>query len=77
MALTTLEHARKMYALWCEAEEKLASGAVKSYQIGSRSLTYLDLGMIQAQKDYWARMIGTLEGTYSARYSRQAVPRDL
>jgi hypothetical protein len=77
MASVTLEHARRMYKLWCDAEERLASGAVQAYTIGSRSLTYYDIGLIQRQIDHWARVIATLEGTYSGRYSRQVVPRDL
>lgn len=76
MALYTLEYAKKMLDLWCDAQMKIAGGAAQSYKIGSRELTYYDLSEIQQQIDYWSKQIGVLEGTYSGRSTRQVVFRD-
>lgn len=73
----TLAYAQKMLNLCLEAQEKILSGAVHSYTIGSRALTYLDLKEIQAMIDYWSKMVDALNGTYSTRHTRQVVPRDL
>lgn len=73
----TLERARLMYEKYLEAEEVIVSGTAKSYTIGNRQLTRLDLDLIHKYQEYYRRMIGILEGTINGRMSRQGVPRDL
>lgn len=80
MAITTsytLVEARNMLALYKEAEQELVSGQVKSYKIGSRELTLLDLNDIIKQIERFSNIIDALTG--QARTSRvtRVVPRDL
>lgn len=80
MAITTsytITEAREMLALYKEAERELVTGQVKSYRIGSRELTLLDLNDIIKQIERFSNMIDALSG--NARTSRvtRVVPRDL
>ncbi len=73
----TLEKAKKMLDLYIEAEEVIVSGTAKSYTIGNRQLTRLDLTEIHKYQVYYEKMVRVLEGTTNGRRSRQGVPRDL
>ncbi|MEC1744130.1 DUF6148 family protein [Schinkia azotoformans] len=75
-----LVDAQEMLKLWQDAEKKLASGIVKSYAIGSRNLTYIDLKEIIERISYWENKIKKLKTLASGRKIRRArrfIPRDL
>ena len=75
-----LVDAKEMLSLWQDAEKKLASGTVKSYAIGSRNLTYIDLKEITERISYWENKIKNLQISASGKKIRRArrfIPRDL
>lgn len=75
-----LEYAQEMLSLWRDAERKLASGTVKSYAIGSRNLTYVDLRDIKERITYWENKVKELQLLASGKRIRRArrfIPRDL
>lgn len=62
-----------------EAYEKLLSGEVQSYTIGSRSLTKFDLETLQDTIAKWEKEVGELEAQlagYKKRKSVGVIPRD-
>lgn len=62
-----------------DAYEKLLSGEVKSYAIGSRNLTKFDLPDLENTIAKWEREIDELEaqlGGYGKRKSVGVIPRD-
>ncbi|WP_404427294.1 DUF6148 family protein [Ureibacillus chungkukjangi] len=75
-----LVDAQEMLKLWRDAEKNLASGRVKSYAVGSRNLTYLDLKEITERITYWENKVKKLKILASGRQIRRAkrfIPRDL
>lgn len=76
MAAFTLEEARKHLEAWKKADLALSQG--RSYQIGTRSLTRVDLKDVREQIEYFARLINQLESTGRARSPRlrRVVPID-
>ena len=80
MSNEQLTHAKEMLTAWQNAEKKLASGAVASYSIGPRSLTYVNLAEIRKQIQYWQNEIAKLEvlaaGNRVSR-TKRFIPRDL
>lgn len=71
----TLEEAQERLELWKAAEKALADGRVKSYKIGSRELTYLDMEEIMYWVNYFNSLIAKLNGRYKS--VKTVVPRDL
>ena len=77
MAGITLEHAQQMLTLWMECERVLAGGTVKSYKIGSRELTRLDLKEIRQSVIYWQNQVNILSGTTNGLNVSRVVLRGL
>ena len=73
----TLIEAREMLGLWKECEIALVTGQVKSYRIGSRELTMLDLEEIREAIRYYMSEINALQGSVRSRRVATVVPRDL
>lgn len=73
----TLTEAREMLAMWKECERQLVSGQVKSYQIGSRSLTMFDIKEVRNQIRMYSNLIEQLMGKKRTRRAVVVVPRDL
>ena len=62
-----------------EAYEKLLSGEVQSYTIGSRSLTKFDMETLQDTIEKWEKEVDELEAQlagYKKRKSVGVIPRD-
>ena len=75
-----LTHAKEMLVAYQTAEKKIASGAVASYNIGPRALTYLNLDEIRKQVQYWRNEIAKLEALAAGRRvtrTKRFIPRDL
>ncbi len=80
MAVTTaytLTEARRMLKIWKDCEEALATGRVKQYTIGTRTLTMIDMEDIQKQIERYANIIEALSGSVRTTKVVRAVPRDL
>lgn len=73
----TLSEAKEMLALWKECYRALASGQVKSYKIGTRELTNLDLGEVRKCITEFNSYIQELNGTTRSVRATCVVPRDL
>lgn len=73
----TLEHAKNMLKLWMDAEEILAGGTVKSYKIGNRELTRIDLKEIRQSVTFWQNQVNILSGETNGLNIRQVVFRDI
>ena len=73
----TLIEARQMLELWKKCEQELANGTAKSYRIGNREYTALDLPEVIKAIERMSAIIDGLTGR--ARTSRvvRVVPRDL
>ena len=73
----TLAEARNLLALYKDAEIALVDGQAKSYRIGSREFTSLDLQLIQQRIRELAKTIEGLEGNLRTKRAVMVVPRDL
>lgn len=73
----TLSEAKEMLALWKDCYRALASGQVKSYKIGTRELTNLDLGEIRKCIAEFNGYIQELSGNTRNVRATCVVPRDL
>lgn len=73
----TLTEARSLLALYKDAEIALVDGQAKSYKIGSREFTSLDLALIQQRIRELAKTIEGLEGNLRTKRAVMVVPRDL
>ncbi len=73
----TLTFAKEMQAAYYECERVLVKGTVKSYKIGNRELTRLDLEDIRKGQAFYDKQVAVLEGTANGRSGRMVVPRDL
>lgn len=73
----TLSEAREMLELWKGAEKALASGQVKSYQVGSRECTLIDMEEIRAAINYFGNLVEALSGSVRTKRVTRVVPRDL
>lgn len=73
----TLTEARNMLSLWKDCEIALVTGQVKSYKIGSRELTMIDLEEIRDQIRYFMAEINALQGAVRSKRVATVVPRDL
>ncbi|MBS5890585.1 MAG: hypothetical protein KIB45_05845 [Negativicoccus succinicivorans] len=71
-----LAEAKEMRAAWIEAEKALTTG--KSYQIGTRSLSRVDLSEVRDAIDYWTNEIARIENLAVGRgRAYRVIPRDL
>ena len=73
----SLTEARSLLALYKEAEIALVDGQAKSYKIGSREFTALDLPVILQRIRELAKTIEGLEGNMRTKRAVIVVPRDL
>lgn len=71
-----LAEAKEMRSAWIEAEKALTTG--KSYQIGTRSLSRVDLSEVRDAIDYWTNEIARIENLAVGRgRAYRVIPRDL
>lgn len=73
----TLEEAQNMLGLCKEALRELVSGQAKSYKIGSREFTALDLNDLNKQIIYFSNLVEALSGSVRTTRVARVVPRDL
>ncbi|MBR3742303.1 MAG: hypothetical protein IKN04_17915 [Clostridia bacterium] len=73
----SLTEARSLLALYKEAEIALVDGQAKSYKIGTREFTALDLPVILQRIRELAKTIEGLEGNMRTKRAVMVVPRDL
>lgn len=73
----TLEEAQKMLEICKKALEELISGQAKSYKIGSREYTALDIGDLKTQIIYFSNLVEALSGSVRTTRVARVVPRDL
>ena len=73
----SLTEARSLLALYMDAEIALVDGQAKSYKIGSREFTALDLPVILQRIRELAKTIEGLEGNMRTKRAVMVVPRDL
>ena len=72
----SLTEARSLMALYKDAEIALVDGQAKSYKIGSREFTALDLPVILQRIRELAKTIEGLEGNMRTKRAVMVVPRD-
>lgn len=80
MAISTAysrTEAVEMLELWKAAEKALASGQAKSYKIGTREFTAVDLPDIAARIEYFKNMIDAIDGSVKTSRVVRVIPRDL
>lgn len=73
----TLEEAKGLLAKYKEAETDLVGGQVKSYRVGTRELTLLDLAFIQQRIRELSKTIAGLTGNAKTKRAVMVVPRDM
>lgn len=73
----TLEEAQNMLALCKQALKDLISGQAKSYKIGSREYTALDVNDLNRQIIYFSNIVEALSGSARTTRVTRVVPRDL
>lgn len=73
----TLEEARAMVNEIKKAIKSIVSGTAKSYKVGSREYTALDLGELEKRLDYFNNIVEALEGKVRTNRVARVVPRDL
>lgn len=73
----TLTEARTMLSLVKEAHKELITGQAKSYRIGTREYTALDLDDLMRQIEYFSNVVEALSGNVRTKRVARIVPRDL
>lgn len=73
----TLQEAKELLEIWKKAEKQLAEGQVKSYRIGTRELTALDLKEITERIRFFSNIVDALSSGRKMIRVRRIVPRDL
>lgn len=73
----TLTEAREMLSLCKEAHKELITGQAKSYRIGTREYTALDLDDLMKQIEYFSNLVEALSGQVRTKRVVRVVPRDL
>lgn len=73
----SLVEARQMLTLWKDCERALASGQAKSYRVGTREFTSVDLEDISRRIQYFSDVVETLSGESRNTRVVRVVPRDL
>lgn len=80
MAMTTaytLTEAREMLGMWKECEKAIASGQAKSYRVGTREYTALDLDEISKRIEYFSNAVEALQKKSRNHNVKIVTPRDL
>lgn len=80
MGITTiwnLEEAQGMVAEIKAAITSIVNGTAKSYKIGSREYTALDLEDLQSMLRYYGNVVESLQGSGRKNRVVRVVPRDL
>lgn len=73
----SLEEAKTMLTLCKEAHKELLTGQAKSYKIGTREFTALDLDELMRQIEYFSNVVESLSGSVRTKRVARVVPRDL
>ena len=73
----TLEEAREMLALCKTALRELVTGQAKSYRVGTREFTALDVDELSDQIVYFSNLVEALSGQVRTKRVARVVPRDL
>lgn len=73
----TLTEARTMLELVKEAHKELITGQAKSYRIGTREYTALDLDDLMKQIEYFSNLVEALSGKIKTKRVARVIPRDL
>lgn len=73
----TLPEAREMVEEIKKAIKSIVSGTAKSYKIGTREYTSLDLDELERRLDYFSNIVEALEGKARTNRVARVVPRDL
>ena len=73
----TLTEAKEYRELWKDCERALASGQAKSYRVGTREFTSVDLIDIAKRIEYFSSLVETLSGSVRTTRVARVVPRDL
>lgn len=73
----TLAEAKQMLELVKEAHKELITGQAKSYRIGTREYTALDLDDLMKQIEYFSNLVEALSGTVKTKRVARVIPRDL
>ena len=60
-----------------EAYEGIVNGQAKSYRIGTREYTALDLDDLKKEIEYFSNIVESLSGTVRTKRVARVVPRDL
>lgn len=73
----TLSEAKEYLQLWKDCERALASGQAKSYKVGTREFTSVDLADIASRITYFSGLVEALSGSVRTTRVARIVPRDL
>ena len=73
----TLTEAQEMLTLCKEAHKELITGQAKSYRVGTREFTSLDLDELMDQIVYFSNLVEALSGSVRTKRVARVVPRDL
>ena len=73
----TLEEAQAMVTEVKTAIRSIVNGTAKSYKIGSREYTALDLDDLQSMLNYYGNVVESLQGNGRKNRVVRVVPRDL
>ena len=73
----TLEEAKEMLELCKDALKELISGQAKSYRVGTREFTALDVDELMDQIVYFSNLVEALSGSVRTKRVARIVPRDL
>lgn len=73
----TLDEAQGMLNLCKQALKELINGQAKSYRVGTREFTALDLDDLKAEIIYFSNIVEALSGSVRTKRVARVVPRDL
>nr|DAU77513.1 MAG TPA: hypothetical protein [Caudoviricetes sp.] len=73
----TLDEAQEMLNLCKQALKELINGQAKSYRVGTREFTALDLDDLKAEIIYFSNIVEALSGSVRTKRVARVVPRDL
>lgn len=73
----TLDEAKEMLEKVKDAHKQLITGQAKSYRIGTREFTSLDLNELMGQIEYFSNLVEVLSGQVRKTRVVRVVPRDL
>jgi len=73
----SLAEAKEMLQLCKDALKELISGQAKSYRVGTREFTALDVDELMDQIVYFSNLVEALSGKVRTKRVARVVPRDL